>query len=283
MSTQALQRVVVRMLFDPAFCAQVYANPVATLQAVDLTAEERQWLVTPPQQAYGADAHRRSRALTGLLEEYPVAGALAVRSVKGVERLYRFFASVYFHQCVQERGSMAEAFGHYLQSDRFADIPEMAGMAAIELGVVQVRRASDLPAPADSSCGPETRVRVAPWVKLLQVHTTALPRYSVLFEYLRNSKTSLLEAILDTSRRLPGRPTAKHAADEWLLIVGIPGTDDPSLEAASHELGTLLSAAQQDIVCRELCDLAVRLGADPAETADLIAGFLAERLLVRLS
>ena len=282
MSTQALQRVIVRMLFDPAFCAQVYANASAVLQGIDLTAEERHWLVMPPLPAYGADTHRRSRALTGLLEEYPVAGSLAVRSAKGVERLYHFFASTYFHRCVQERGSMAEAFGHYLQSERFADVREIARMAAIELGVVQVRRAPDLPPSRSAPRASDFRVRLAPWVRLLQVHATALARYSKLFGHLRQYKASLLEAILDTSWRLPAGPNAPGAAQEWLMIVGIPGEDGPSLEAASHELGTLLAAAQQDVACSELCDLAVRLGAETTEAADVVAGFLADRLLIRV-
>ena len=48
-----VQRVVVRMLFDPGFRERVYAAPEAALHDVPLTAEERQWVITPPPQAYG--------------------------------------------------------------------------------------------------------------------------------------------------------------------------------------------------------------------------------------
>src|SRR5687768_8290736 len=105
------------MLFDPTFRDRVYADPLRVLSDADLTPEERQWLVAPDPRAYGVDVHRRSRALTGLLEEYPVAGALAVRCAQGLQRLYGFFAATVFHQCIQQRGSLADAFGVYLASE----------------------------------------------------------------------------------------------------------------------------------------------------------------------
>ena len=104
MSAVALQRVVVRMLFDAVFRNRVYANPESTLHDVGLTLTERQWLLTPDPRAYGVDTHRASRALTSLLEEYPVAGALVLRTQRGLENLQLFFTSELFHHCIQWRG-----------------------------------------------------------------------------------------------------------------------------------------------------------------------------------
>jgi hypothetical protein len=73
-------------------------------------------------------------------------------------------------------------------------------------------------------------------------------------------------------------PSDTEAA--WVLVVGIPGTEGPSLESTSPELGTLLAAAQQDIVCRDLCALAVQLGAEPHEALDIIGGLVADQLLI---
>jgi hypothetical protein len=143
-SATMLQRVVVRMLFDPTFCDRVYADPLAVLHDIELTAEECQWLVTPDRRAYGVDVHRRSRALTGLLEEYPVAGALALRWAQGLQHLYDFFAAAVFHQCIQQRGSLADAFGIYLSADTFAARAEIAHLAAVERGIARVRRAPPL-------------------------------------------------------------------------------------------------------------------------------------------
>jgi hypothetical protein len=282
-SAQALQRVIVRMLFDPAFRQRVYAEPAAALRDVELTAEERQWLITPPPQAYGTDVHRRSRALSGLLEEYPVAGALAVRGRQGLARLQEFFASAFFHQCVQQRGSMAEAFGDYLQSAVFAEQPEIARMAVIELGIVRVRRAPDMPPPPGPACTTDTRLRLAPWVVLLTAPATALPRYSTLLRRLRQYRASLLEAVLDATYRLPAAPAARAGATEWVLVVGVPGGDGPSLEATSRELGALLSAAQHETTFGALCAQAVGLGATAGEAREVLEGLLADRLLMRAS
>ena len=276
-----LQRVVVRMLFDAGFRDRVYADAEAALHNVPLTAAERQWVITPPPQAYGADPYRQSRALSGLLEEYPVAGALAVRCPQGVARLQRFFASDAFHDCVQQRGSMAAAFGSYLQSAAFAEAPIVARMALVEVGGVQVRRAPSRP-PAPSSPGAEdTRLCVAPWVALLAVPPTALARYSQVLQRLWHHGPVLLNAILDTTYRLPAGPRGQSAASAWILVVRDAAGDGFALEEASSELGALLAAGQSASTSGELCALAIRLGADVQEAVDIIEGLVADQLFIR--
>lgn len=282
-----LQRVVVRMLFDAGFRDRVYADPAAALYDVPLTAAERQWVVTPPPQAYGADPYRQSRALSGLLEEYPVAGALAVRCPQGVARLQRFFASEAFHDCVQQRGSMAEAFGSYLQSAAFAAAPTVARMALVEVGGVRVRRAPFVVPPSGGSqpvtpCAEDTRLCVAPWVALLAVPPTTLSHYSQLLQRLRQHGSVRLDAILDTTYRLPAGPRVQGAASTWILVVRDAASDGFSLEEASPELGALLAAAHPASLFGALCALAVRLGADVREAVDIIEGLVANQLLIRV-
>ena len=280
MSATALQRVVVRMLFDPTFRDRVYADPMMVLSDVDLTPEERQWLITPDARAYGVDVHRRSRALAGLLEEYPVAGALAVRCAQGVQRLSGFFAAAVFHQCIQQRGSLADAFGVYLASPAFADYPAIAHMAEIERGIARVRRALELPDDHDEALTQDTQLCLAPWVALLSLPDTILPRYSQVRDHLAQHGTTLLEAVLDTQYPVLFVPPPSQTQAAWVLVVGIPGAEGPSLESTSPELGTLLAAARECIVCRDLCATAVRLGAEPPEALDIIRGLLADRLLI---
>jgi hypothetical protein len=280
-SATVLQRVVVRMLFDPAFCQRVYADPATALHGVDLTAEERQWLVTPDPRAYGVDVHRRSRALTGLLEEYPVAGALAVRCPQGVQRLYGFFAAAVFHQCVQQRGSMAEAFGAYLGSEAFVEQPALACLAEIERSIVRVRRAL---APAEdqaSALAEDSCLCLAPWVALLSVPARTLSCYSDLRQHLLQHGGALLKAVLDPAYHLPGVPPLHDTEAAFVLVVNLPGGEGPSLEPTSQELGALLAAAQQGITCQDLCAVAVNLGAEPHEAPDIIQGLLTDRLLIR--
>jgi hypothetical protein len=280
-SAIALQRVVVRMLFDPTFRDRVYADPMMVLSDVDLTPEERQWLITPDARAYGVDVHRRSRALAGLLEEYPVAGALAVRCAQGVQRLSGFFAAAVFHQCIQQRGSLADAFGVYLASPAFADYPAIAHMAEIERGIARVRRALELPDDHDEALTQDTLLHLAPWVELLSLPDIVLPRYGQWRDHLAQHGPSLLDAVLDAQYPLSFAPPLQETQAVFVLVVNTPGADGPSLEPTSPELGTLLAAAQQDIVCRDLCALAVQLGAEPHEALDIIGGLVADQLLIR--
>jgi hypothetical protein len=283
MTAVTMQRVVVRMMFDAAFRDRVYADAGTALQGLNLSPDECRWLITPDPRAYGTDTYRCSRALTGLLEEYPVAGALALRLPHGVDRLHEFFAADVFHQCIQERGSMAEAFGAYLGAETFARQPDIARMAAVEWGIARVRRAGDTLLRPLGKLTPDTRLRLAPWVELLPLHPTTLPRYSTLFNCLGQDGASRLEAVLDPDYALPAGAPVQDDATEFVMVVGASGTAGPSLEPASDELGALLNAAQTDPTCRELCTAAVRLGAEPHEALELIQGFLDERLLVPLA
>lgn len=282
MSAIALQRVVVRMLYDPAFRQRVYANPERALRDVPLTDEERQWLVTPEPRAYGADAHRGSRALTALLEEFPVSGALAARVPRGPQRLHHFFATDTFHQCVQQRGSMAAAFGAYLGSASFRirkKPPEIAHIAALEMGIAQVRRAAPPPPVPPATLTTATWLGLSPWVVLLTVHPDTLPRYSRLLEDLRRRGGALVEAVLDAKHQLPPGPAFRGQAAEFLLVGDQPGSEGVSLECLSDDLGRLLSAAKSPI---QLCDLraeAERLGGEPEEAQAVITGLVDDRIL----
>jgi hypothetical protein len=281
-SATVMQRVVVRMLFDAAFRDCVYADAAVVLHDLDLTPEERQWLVTPDPRAYGTDAYRRSRALSGLLEEYPVAGALAIRCPQGAQQLHRFFASTLFHQCVQQRGSMADAFGCYLGSPAFAGHPEITHLAEVERGIAQVRRASDLASNAPHALTETSRLYLAPWVALLLLPPTTLARYGRVRDHLAQRGATLLDAVLDSEYGVPAGPPLDAAEAAFVLVVGIPGEDGPALEPTSHELGTLLAAAQAGMVCRDLCTVAVRLGAEPPEACEIIQGLVADRLLIQV-
>lgn len=282
MSAIALQRVVVRMLFDTAFRDQVYAAPIAVLHDVDLTPEERQWLIAPDPRAYGTDGYRQSRALTGLLEEYPVVGALAMRCPQGAQRLHAFFTAECFHQCVQQRGSLADAFGSYVGSQTFADCPEMAHLAQVERSIARARRASYLASDREQSLAAETCLILAPWVELLSVPATTLERYRRLHKHLQQCSATLLQAVLNPAYRLPDGPSLHRQPAAFVLVVGTPGADGLALEAASHELGTLLETARAGVLCRDLCVVAMRLGAEAPEALEIVQGCVTDQLLVQV-
>jgi hypothetical protein len=268
------------MLFDATFRERVYANPGVALHDVDLTAEERGWLVVPDARAYSTDQYRQSRALTGLLEEYPVTGAVAMRSAQGAQRLHAFFASEVFHLCIQQRGSMAAAFGSYLASPTFADCPDLAPLAQVEQSIARVRRAVYVPTAAGQPCTGETCLRLAPWVALVSVPAPTLKRYNRLYTHLQQHHGTVLEAVLHLAYRLPKGPSLRRQPPTFVLVVGLPGTDNPSLETVSHELGTVLEAARKGMVCHDLCTVAVRLGPEPHEALEIVQECVTDQLLV---
>ena len=115
---------------------------------------------------------------------------------------------------------------------------------------------------------------------LLSLPAGTLSRYSQLRHHLVQYGAPLLAAVLDTAYQLPVAPLLSQEETAFILVVGVPGEAGPSLEQTPDELGTLLAAAQQTIMCRDLCAVAVRLGAEPHEAFDIIQGFWTDRLLI---
>ncbi|HVO30136.1 MAG TPA: hypothetical protein VMV18_05355, partial [bacterium] len=114
MSTTALQRVMVRMLYDPAFRERVYASD-APLAGLDLPARAHAWLVRPDRRAWATDSHRRARTLTALLGELPLASAVAASTRGAASALDEFFSSEIFHRGIQEGLSLAGMFAAWLE------------------------------------------------------------------------------------------------------------------------------------------------------------------------
>ncbi len=75
MSHVAVQRVIVRMLYDAAFAERVYDDPGSALAGVDLTDAETAWLTASDPRAWRVDPLRRARTLKALLDEFSVSGA----------------------------------------------------------------------------------------------------------------------------------------------------------------------------------------------------------------
>jgi hypothetical protein len=112
----ALQRVVIRMLFDPAFVERVYASPTTALAGIELDAGLVAQLVgSNDRRLWNADRLRRSRALEILMDEFKVTTTLVLAERGELEFLDAFFGSELFHAAVQRRAYMALAFVAYLE------------------------------------------------------------------------------------------------------------------------------------------------------------------------
>lgn len=245
MSHVALRRVMIRLLHDPAFVERVHADPERALAAVELTDEERAWILAEPRAAWRTDPARPGRVLAALAEEYPATTALAADHAAG------FFASDDFHEAVQQRGSLAVAFGAHAM--RAAD-PRVRVLARLEQAIACARRAPRLIARAGE------RVRLAPSARVLRVPTGAL---------------ALLAAVR------AGRPPGRLAgAEEAVLVVAPPDGGEATVEALAPALAALLERAADGIARDALVAEARRLGAEPGEDAEIVDGLAADGLLV---
>ncbi len=133
----AAQKIVVRMLFDPAFARAARENPDEVLRA--LPRELRAQLAAIDPRALEQDKLRRRRALRTLSEEFKGATTLALAEKSRLSFLEEFFSSSEFHQSIEERGSMTLAFAAWLAANEWQRI-EMRGVLAIETALARARR-----------------------------------------------------------------------------------------------------------------------------------------------
>ena len=254
MSHRAVQRVLVRMHFDPGFVERL--RGVESLDEPDLTARERAWLRGVDPRAFATDPLRRWRALTGLLEEFPASAAVSRLSMN---ELVQYFSSEPFRSCISDRGSMALAFGQYLL-DLVTDAP-WRDIVRLEEAVAIARR------PVSRA---RTGLRLAPGVEVLEAGAGTLERYQELHSQFQPQ--GAVEALANGPLRLP-----RVAGDgsEWVLIEDRSGT---SLSTVSPSLGRLLQAASSG--GESLTTIAIELGADDeAEAAELLSDLVADGLL----
>lgn len=271
MSAAAVQRVVVRMLYDPALVEAVYADAATALADVDVSAAERAWLTAADPRRWRADPMRRSRGLTAVLEEFPTAGALAARA-RGVAALDGFFSSAAFHRCVQRGGSLAPTFGAWLA--RWGGAVE--AMAVIEGGIARVRRAPTV--EASEAVEPQAaRWMTAPSAWGAMVPGGAVAGWQAMTARLAAHPDGPLGAVVDFDFEVPTL-ALRADAPEGVIAERTPG--GVGLAEAPASLARLLAALEQPRGWGEVVTLLRALGAEPGEEAELV-GELADDGLLR--
>ncbi|MES2641826.1 MAG: hypothetical protein V4850_20205 [Myxococcota bacterium] len=255
MTPPDLQRVVVRMLYDPALVERIYGG--APVEGLDPAA--RAHLTRVDRRAWATDPYRRARTLQALLEEFPASAAEV-----GVSGLDRFFGERAFHAAIQARGSLAEAFGAW--------IAPMAGpVAEIERAVVAVRRAAEKPLPVLEA----GTLLCAGTVVPLALPTGTCARWEGLRAALAPEPVPRLLA----GFRAPARaPAAKRAPVEHLLVER--GADGEGVGHGSLGLHELLVRARRPVLRRVLHREALRHGAKPAEADEILDGLVSDGLLI---
>ena len=246
MSHLALRRVMIRMLHDPAFATAVYEDATRALAAVDVDAREIAWLMRQPRAAWRADAGRPVRLLTALADEYPATLPLATEHAAG------FLRAPEFHAAVQERGSLAVAFGAHLM--RAADRAARC-LASLEQAIAIVRRAPRVP-PAS----PPGELRLTPRAVVRDVPTGTL-------------------ALLERARR--GRSDGTLGdADETVLVALLPGASDVGLELLEPGLAAILRRAAGGAPLATLVATARDQGAELGEDTEIVERLVGDHLLL---
>ncbi len=268
MSARALQRVVVRMLYDPALVAAVYADASAALADVPLTPAERRWLVAPDRRRWAADPLRRTRGLQALLEEYPVSAALAAPG--DVARLDRFFSAAAFHDCIQHRGSLADAFGAWLADGRG---PVVGALAGLERGIARVRRA---PPPSPCTAAGE-RWQTTPWVVALTPPQGTLAAWQRARAALNRHPDGPVAALLDPAWAPVPSPTLGDGREG--LIVERDAAGDVGAGECPTALADLLRRLETPHETAGLLSALEALGADADEAPGVIASLVEDGLL----
>lgn len=275
MSYHHLQRVVVRMLYDPAFVTQIFADPATALRDEDLTDQERRWLVEVDRRAYAVDPLRCARTIAALIEEFPVSVHHLVQQTGHAALLDAFFSSTYFHTCIQQRGSLAAAFSEYMLSDDLRRRSPGLGFAPvvqIETAIARLRRQRSSPeAMAPSVCH---LLRLAPTVVFMPAPVGMLAHYQTALDVLRSDTDGLVAAALKSSTLLAPQEAQEH---EWLLIVWHQEHESATIELLPEALGHLLAAtpAPRPALVTTIC----ALGADVHEANEIIDDLVADGVL----
>ena len=254
----ALQRVVVRMLFDPKFVERVYlGDAVPELDEQALT-----WLRAVPRPAWSADRYRRSRSLQALLEEFPVSATVATADTGQVRSLDAYFSSTLFHDCIQHRGSLALSFGEWL-------ISRAGTLAKLETAFARARR----PQPPRGSGWV-----LGPGYEPIELPVGTVRRYLTIREHLGPDPIS---ALLDRPE-LPNELPPIGQTSENLLIEGGTGAN-LSIGHVSPALHDLLEASRTPKSRAQLEQVAVSLDASAEEARTIVQDLIDEELILEIA
>jgi hypothetical protein len=266
MSHIPLQRVIVRMLYDTAFRSAVYADSVEALAGVAVSSEEAGWVTALDPRAYATDPHVRGRSLHGLLSEYSVSGALALRG--GVD-LDSFFSSDAFHGGIQGGHSLALTFGGWL-SAATDESGDRGSFARIETGMAALRRGAGE--------APDAEFVLAPHLRLVTVANGALGHFQAVLTGMQAQNADPRTVALDTRYLVPPVQLVGEESEFVLLEDSQSGV---GAEILSAGLGDIVSAAAVGVSRSVLMECLSKHDVSGLEADGVLDGLVADGLLCR--
>jgi hypothetical protein len=278
--SQAAQRALVRMLFDPAFAAAARQRPDEAL--AEVAPPLRAQLAALDPRALGRDALRRQRALAALFAEWKASTTLALLERRSYALLEGFFASAHFHRAVAERGSMALGYAAFL-ADLIAEgqlqTPLLADVLRLETATAQARRAAAAagePVVAEVSVRDDCVIALACGVLPVEVDAGALEALHAVERYLfaAGLLPPLLVCVDAPALTLP-RPSPDR-----LQIVTVPTSTGTTLVTVEHDLYALLLGLTQPHAVRDVLAEASLRGVDPQTGRALLVELIEDELVV---
>lgn len=226
MSYRTLERLFVRLLFDPSLVDAMHADPDRALSGLDLEPHERAQLLAVDRRAWRHDPLRRRRTLRTLVDEFKCSTTMALAESRSLASLEAFFSSPEFHACVQERESMALAFGRFLE--RFGDerglgATHLPDVARLETSLARCRR--ELTGPRRPPVAPGV-TRVAAGHAAGRYNANVIDAMNTVERYLFEVGLMPAVALCDDAPRLGELPPV---ADEPVFLLALPSATGVSL------------------------------------------------------
>lgn len=278
----AIQRVLVRMHYDPGLVAAVARDPDGALAGLGLPAAARRWLGEVDPRAFEVDPLRPHRALTALLGELKASAAAACRRggpvAGGVAALGSFFRSPRFHRAIEDRRPLALAFADHLE-DLARGERTGAEADAITLALVALERAScearrGVARAAGDRAG---ALRLSGRARLVEGAAGGLDALRAYEGALAAAGRDPVAALIEGTVLAP-RVEVDPAATELVLVEHT--ASGTTLEAVSDELFALLRAAEDGAEVTALAAWLVNEGLEPTEAHELLDELVASGILV---
>jgi len=243
MSYHSLQKLVVRMLFDEAFVDAIHADAEQALAGADLTESERAQLLNIDRRAWRHDALRRRRMLRTLAEEFKISTTIVLAETRSLASLEQFFSSSFFHQSIQNRGSLARAFSEFLQDGYQRQrwrAPQIPDLVRLEAAIAGCRRrlaregayeAGELPATLSDRAS----VKLAPGYDVASFQGNVIETIQHVERYLFELSLMPAMALCDDAPRLAGLPEVDSQKKVYLLFSpGATGISITHLDRAAY-------------------------------------------------
>lgn len=280
MSYHALQRLSVRLLFDPAFVERLYNEPDTALRGLDLTESERAQLLSVDRRAWGYDTLRRRRTLRTLVEEFKVSSTMVLAQTRSMASLEAFFSSDKFHSSVEQRGSMALSFAAFLADMQSVMIAQFADVLRLETTTARCRRSLQS-APDGSVELPLTvsdvaKVQLAPGNDVGRFQGRVIETIQRVEQYLFEVSLMPAVALCDDAPRLEGLPEVDTKKIHLLFTPGAAGITLVNIDKYDY---LVLYEARKPIAIKDLLQRARNAGVPAQRAQRIVSNALEERTL----